>query len=149
MISLAASPCSMPGYSSVDAVVPGKKPPLGRFPGQRGFTIVEVLVAVVFFIFGVLALYRLQVGVIQTNTQAALLSRATAAAEARMESLLALDYEGLLSSTSPQTDGPFSVTWAVTPDTPIPEAKTVQVTVAWTDSKNEPHGLILQSIKGK
>ena len=119
------------------------------FSREKGFTIVEVLVSVVFFIFGILALYRLQVCVIQTDTYACRLSQATAVAEAKMESLLALGYEGLLSAAAPQANGPFSVTWVVTPNQPVTDAKTIRVTVSWKDSRKETHNVALQSIKGK
>lgn len=110
---------------------------------------VEVLVAAMFFMLGILALYRLQLCVIQTNAYAGRLSQATATAEARMESLLALGYDGLSSATAPQAVGPFSVMWTVTPDQPIRDAKTVRVEVSWIDSRKKPHGIVLQSIKGK
>ena len=118
-------------------------------PAGKGFTMVEVLVAAMFFILGILALYRLQLSVIQTNAYAGRLSQATATAESRMESLLALGYDGLSSATAPQAVGPFSVMWTVIPDQPITDAKTVRVEVSWIDSRKQTHGVVLQSVKGK
>ena len=115
---------------------------------RAGYTLVEVLITILFFAMGMLAMYRLQLAVIQSNARAGQLNRATAVAEAKMEALLALDYDSLTSADTPQAIGSWTVLWTVTPNQPVTDTKAVRVTVSWTDHKNEPHHLVLDSIKG-
>jgi Tfp pilus assembly protein PilV len=115
---------------------------------ERGYTLPEVLAALLFFAFGILALYRLQAAVIKSGAHAGQLTQATALAESRMEALLALNYVSLTSAANPQAIGPYSVNWTITPNVPVPDTKTIRVFVAWKGSKNEPHTLTLDSIKG-
>jgi prepilin-type N-terminal cleavage/methylation domain-containing protein len=60
---------------------------------QRGFTILEVLVAIALFAFGMIALFRLQISVIQNNSLNNESSQVMALVQSRMEDLLALDYD--------------------------------------------------------
>jgi len=59
---------------------------------REGFTLVEVLAAVVVFAFGVLALYRLQSAGVQSNTFSNDLTQAITLAQDRMELLMSLPY---------------------------------------------------------
>lgn len=59
----------------------------------RGFTLVEVLVAILVFALGVLAINRLQMSTITTNTYTSQLSYATNLAHDRMDGLLSLAYD--------------------------------------------------------
>jgi len=70
----------------------GAKPIIFRLRNSSGYTLVEVLVAVVFFALGILSLYRLQAGSVQTNSQSNMITQATLLAQSRMEQLLALPY---------------------------------------------------------
>jgi type IV pilus assembly protein PilV len=115
---------------------------------REGYTLVELLITILFFAIGMLAMYRLQLAVIQSNARAGQLNRATAVAEAKMEALLALDYDSLTSADTPQAVGSWTVLWTVTSNQPVSDTKTVRVTVSWADRKNEPHHLYLDSIKG-
>ena len=59
---------------------------------QRGFTLLEVVAAIVAFAFGSLALYRLQAATIMGNSFSNELTRGNALAQDRMERLMALPY---------------------------------------------------------
>jgi prepilin-type N-terminal cleavage/methylation domain-containing protein len=59
---------------------------------QQGFTLIDVLAAIVVFAFGALALYRLQTSIIACNAFSNRLTQATILAQERMESLMALPY---------------------------------------------------------
>jgi type IV pilus assembly protein PilV len=68
---------------------------------QQGFTLIEILAAIVVFAFGGLALYRLQASIIATNALSNRLTQATVLAQERMESLMALPYNSpLLNDTN-------------------------------------------------
>ncbi len=73
---------------------------------QFGFTLIEVLAAIVVFAFGGLALYRLQTAVIDCNSFSNRLTQATLLAQERMESLMALPYNHpLLNDTNDDGGG--------------------------------------------
>ncbi|HDR46827.1 MAG TPA: prepilin-type N-terminal cleavage/methylation domain-containing protein [Geoalkalibacter subterraneus] len=57
---------------------------------QRGFTLIEMLVAVTILAIGLLALAGLRVSAIQTNSQASDLTEATGLAQAAMERIQAI-----------------------------------------------------------
>lgn len=113
----------------------------------EGFTLVEVFVAMLVFLLGFLPLLRLGVASIQGNIYAQQLTRATTLAEAKMESLLAMDYTDLISTNpaSESVDG-YTVNW--TQAQTVPNTTTVTVSVSWTDKGGTAHSISMNSIKG-
>ena len=67
---------------------------------KRGFTLIEVLVAVVMFALGILALNRVQMATINANSYANQLSTATELAQQHMENLLSHSLSFTLSGDS-------------------------------------------------
>jgi prepilin-type N-terminal cleavage/methylation domain-containing protein len=68
---------------------------------QQGFTLIEVLAAIVVFAFGALTLYRLQASIISCNSFSNRLTQATLLCQERMENLMALPYNSpLLNDTN-------------------------------------------------
>lgn len=59
---------------------------------RHGFTLLEVVAAIMVFAFGVLALSRTQIGAISTNSFANEVTEATKIAQERMETLTSLPY---------------------------------------------------------
>lgn len=103
---------------------------------QAGFTLVELLVAVVILSVGLLGLAQLQVSAIRTNAQSASSTAATALAQRIVEEVAAM------SSEDPMFDGPGGGTW---PGSPISVAgagtynityNVAQVTAAGTPVTN-------------
>jgi type IV pilus modification protein PilV len=74
--------------------------------GQRGFTLIEVLVAIVILTFGLLAVGSMQISAIRGNFMGGNTSIALSLASEKMEQLLNADY----NSTDPNTDLRDSVT---------------------------------------
>jgi type IV pilus modification protein PilV len=102
---------------------------------DQGFTLIEVMIALVVFSVGLLALAGLQVAAIQQNAFAKRLTAATALAEAALEQLKDTPYASVqsASATSVTSAGAtFTRQVAVTAASPTPTTKTVRVTVAWT-----------------
>jgi len=113
----------------------------------KGFTLVEVFVAMLVFLLGFLPLLRLGVASIQGNIYAQQLTRATTLAEAKMERLLAMEYTDLINETpvAKLVDG-YTVDWAQAQT--VPNTTTITVSVSWTDQGGTAHGISMSSIKG-
>ena len=121
---------------------------------DKGFTLIEVLIAVVVFSFGVVAMTTLQIELIEYNTKAGITTDITTAAGDTLERLLTLSYDhgdldpGAVHVPSQDTDGidndsdgvidnpggetgGLTVWWTVTEDVIISRSKTINVTVSF------------------
>lgn len=121
---------------------------------EKGFTIIEVMIALAIFSIGIMAAWALQTGSTRANTKARHLTSAATWASDRLERLIQLSYthadltagvhapapdadgidnnhNGLIDE--PGESGPLQLTWRVTDDSPIARTKTVRVDVVWRD----------------
>ena len=131
--------------------------------GQAGFTLIEVLVAMTIFAIGLLAIAGMQVTGIQTNSQASEITARAALAEGILEWILSeggpvdfnaidpgvwenWDFEG---GTEHWVDGAgrFSATYRITPDDPIPNVFSVEVTVESEAGRNVGRSTTITSIR--
>lgn len=111
---------------------------------EKGFSLVEVLVALSIFIIGLLAVAKVLDTSIQYTSSARLLTEATEIAQYQMEELMSAPYNDLdldesLSPYGPDSIGHYRVSWTVQDNVPLSAMKTIQLTVAWKDqgeSKN-------------
>jgi len=131
------------------------------FPvGNKGFTLLEIMIAMMVFLFGVLAIGNLLIKSMHVNTQARLMTNSSIAARSQLEQLLALNYnsaklqdvdgdaEGGLDDVGFDNDpatgvdadygpipdsGDIKVYWNVAVDLPINNVKTVRILVRWRD----------------
>lgn len=109
---------------------------------QRGFTLVEVLVALTIFTIGILAVATMLTSSIRYNSAAKLASDGVFKAERKVEEQLAGSYDALVNDS--QVSGPHTLNWRVTDqDT----HKTIAITVTWKDSTGNK-SYTLNSIKG-
>ena len=100
---------------------------------QKGFTFIELLIAMAVFTIGVLAMYLLHFYSISGNATAHKLSQATNSASDQIEQLLALSYADTVSGNTTSADGKYDIVWVVTPNDPIDNVKTIDITVSTTD----------------
>ena len=94
-------------------------------PNEAGFTLVEVLVAIVVLVFGLIAVTNLLLVGASNNTAANLGTASTAAAAQQMEMFKALGFSDLilLPTTGNQQvvmpgTGPIQVSWTITRPSP-------------------------------
>ena len=118
------------------------------FLSERGFTLVEMIVAM--FIFGVLAtgMTTLMGVLIQNNEFAQDMTVATTWAENKMEEFENTPYESITSGWNWDlpTTGYWRV-WEVQNDVPQAGLKQITVMVIWFDSKHQFHTVSLLTLK--
>ena len=122
-----------------------------RVKSQYGFTLLEVLVAIVILTIGLLGTAGLTTGVIRGNHYSKNITSATAAAQTQLESIKSSGYANATTTNFPGdtvTMGgmTFTRTTTVTNSSPAANMKTVSVTVSWTESNNTSRSVNLQTI---
>ena len=87
----------------------------------KGFTLIEVLIGMVIFSIGILAVAALQVSSTKGNSSARRITEATALAESQIEALMLLsvvdyDHADLNPANNPHVDiqDPYTINWNVT-----------------------------------
>jgi prepilin-type N-terminal cleavage/methylation domain-containing protein len=101
-----------------------------RLMTNRGFTLVEVMIGMAIFFIGFLAIGSMQITAINGNSGAREATEAATRATDQLETLIALPFDSIVDG-GPVTDGAYTVSWDVTDDTPLPNTKTITVTVDW------------------
>jgi len=104
---------------------------------EKGFTLLEVIVAISILTIGILAVASMQAASIRGNSFASGVTEGTTWAGDQVERLMALPYDhnDLDQAQNPHQaiEGRYTINWNVADDTPITNAKTINVTVTWTD----------------
>jgi prepilin-type N-terminal cleavage/methylation domain-containing protein len=99
---------------------------------SNGFTLVEVMIAMAIFVIGFLAVGSMQIAAIKGNGGAREATEAATLATKQLESLITLPYDSITAG-GPVTQGAYNISWDVANDTPLPNVKTITVTVNWLD----------------
>jgi type IV pilus assembly protein PilV len=126
--------------------------------GEKGFTLVEVLVASAIFTFGMLAVLGMLITSMGGNAEGRQTTEATSLAASKMEDLKLTPYANLddLPSYSDTTtvstssiQDTFTRTWTVVDNVAPPlNLKKVVVTTSWT-TKGMPHSVTVQTLVSK
>ena len=108
---------------------------LGSKPDCRGFTLIEVLIAMAIFAVGLLALASLQIRTIQMNASARMQTEETSIAVDWLERLIALPYDDPLLNTGvlhEATSAPYRIVWDVSagPIAEVTKSISLEVSVA-------------------
>ena len=112
-----------------------------RSQNNEGFTLIEVLIAISIFAFGLLSVAAMQISAIQVNSTAGQITTRSTWAQDKLEELMALPYTDPLlvdnnsavgvmtnhTDTSPPTG--YTITWSVDNNNPVSSTKLITVTV--------------------
>jgi type IV pilus modification protein PilV len=105
---------------------------------EDGFTLIEVMVALVILSIGLLGLAALQLVAVKGNAFSTEMTYATMLAQQQAEILKSRPYtdadltEGSHSAVGNSKGVQYTVTWNVTNDSPDTDMKTVNLTVTWS-----------------
>ena len=129
-----------------------KNHPTGSVPHpQGGFTLIEVMVALLIFTFGILSVLGMQVTSIQGNADAQNISEAANFGANRAEIIMSSPYSNVTNGS--ETKGAkYQLNWTVsTNNNPISKTnkiKTVTLTIQWSDRGN-PHQMTYNLTKAE
>ena len=117
-----------------------------RQKNQKGFTLLEFLVAVLILSIGLLGMGTLTGSMMNFNRVAFKSTKAVTLAQDKMEELKGTSYASL--SGGNDSESIYTRTWTVAADTPDDDMTTVTVTVTWT-SAGDSKEIELKSIVAK
>ena len=117
---------------------------MDKIRNNKGFTLVEVLIAMFILVVALLGMAAVTVSVINGNSFSKEVTSATTLAQDKMEELKDTAYSSLASGSD--TNSIYTRTWTVT--SPISDAKTIVIVVSWSRSGNA-HNVSLRTIVAK
>jgi len=103
---------------------------------EKGFTLIEVLIAISILTFGILAVAAMQVSAISGNHFASNVTGGTTWAQDKVEYLMSLPYNHAdlqAGGHPPETHGIYTLYWNVAINDPINNTKTIGISVTWVD----------------
>jgi len=134
------------------------------YSDQKGFSLLEILIAISILAVGLLALAQMQITSIQGNAFSSRTTDATTFAQDALEQLMALDYtdadltdgwhppgsQAQVSATQQAQPGgvTYTLSWDVTENSPIDDVKTIDMTVTWSEGGRQ-RTLSMQFIKSE
>lgn len=95
----------------------------------KGFTLLEVLIALIILAVGILGAASMQVSSIRGNSQARQISEASSLVSDRIEIVMSRSYDDLESSNVPEVVDGYILSWIVAEDDPLPDLKRVRFIV--------------------
>lgn len=118
--------------------------------GSRGFTLIEIVVAIVMLAFGVLASASLTAALMASNRGVTNRTRAVETLRYKVEDLESVIYPQITNGNDTATIGgvTFNRSWTVAANSPVANTKTITLTVTWTDRQGN-HTITNQTIRGQ
>jgi type IV pilus assembly protein PilV len=108
----------------------------GRSPRARGFTLIELMITLLVFSIGLLALAKMMPAGSRSMNRARTMTSAATLAAQKIEDLkvLAWTSPSLGAGTYNDASGSYSRTWSITDNVPLPGTKKITVTVSYAIS---------------
>jgi len=97
---------------------------------RKGFSLIEVMIAVVLLAVGLLAFAGLEIIAVRNMTHSKDYGKANTYAQQKIEEIKALDWTSVTDGTDTLESNRYTRTWTVTTEG---DMKTVSVTVSWVD----------------
>jgi type IV pilus assembly protein PilV len=104
---------------------------------NRGFTIIEILIAMAVFAIGILAVGSMQISAVNNNLVARMRTEAVVKATELAENIMSRTYDNV-QGADPTNDGIYTWEIAVSEDVPVTRTKTVQIDVCWIENQIAP-----------
>jgi type II secretion system protein I len=99
---------------------------------KRGFTLIEILIALIIFTIGALALAKMQIASTKGSSFGKEAILATTLAQKKMEELKTMPFNAIVTDGAGVTEQNMNVTWTVTENGTAPNRyKNLGVTVTW------------------
>lgn len=102
-------------------------------PHEAGFSLIELMIALMILAVGILGIWSMQGTAIRGNAQAKWITEGAALAADQVEKLMRMDYDdaGVVSGT--RVESPYTIQWVVSaPNATINNVKNITVTASWT-----------------
>jgi type IV pilus assembly protein PilV len=115
---------------------------------EEGFTLLEIMIALVVLSVSLVALAGLQISAIRGNAFSKRMTTAVSIANEKMEQLKNSSYANILSESSIQVNQSnmnFTRQVTATNNSPLPNTKTVNVTVTWSQG-SKSHSVPMTTI---
>lgn len=102
---------------------------------NAGFTLMEVMVALVVLLFGVITMASLSAVVVQSNRGSTNRTRADEALYQKVEQFQSMPYQAVASGSDAVTVGNvrFNRSWVVEPNTPAPNVMRISLRATWVE----------------
>ena len=102
---------------------------------RTGFTLVEIMVALVLLVLGALAMASLSMALTQANRGSTSRTRASQSLTEKIEELRGVAYASVGNGADTVVVGDVTYTrsWTVTTNDPVADVKRVELTASWTD----------------
>ncbi len=103
---------------------------------EEGFTLIEIMVALVVMSIGLTALAAVQISAIRGNAFSKRMTTAVSIADEKLEQIKSMPYVDIVSESSTQitqSDMNFTRQVTVTNNIPLANTKTINVTVNWSE----------------
>lgn len=111
-------------------------PRIGLRPaGERGSTLIEVMVALVIFLIGSLAVAAFLLVTVRAQSGAGRRGQADQLLRAKLEELQSIAYAEVVDGSDVESVGGavFERAWEVTEDEPVPRVKTIVLEATWQE----------------
>jgi type IV pilus assembly protein PilV len=108
-----------------------------NFRDAKGYTLIEVLLAIAIFAIGILGVGSMQISSVNHNFSARMRTEATLLAAQIVEERMSTAYNNV-QSAPPENNGIYTWEITVNNDYPIPSVKTVELEVCWEENHAAP-----------